>query len=103
MSVTRLEYQRLFVRAFPWTLAALSMAWLAWSFLRGLQGFLSVQSKLAALPDAPGFTDLVAVPLLAQLAQLTLLLAPLLTMQMLAGERRNGTLETLFAAGLSPT
>lgn len=102
MSVVRLEYQRLFVRAFPWTLAALSIAWLAWSFLQGLQAFLAVESRLAAQPDAPGFTDLAAVPLLAQLAQLTLLLAPLLTMQMLAGERRNGTLATLFATGLSP-
>jgi len=42
----------------------------------------------------------VAVPLLGQLAQLAFLVVPLLTMSVLAGERRNGTLPLLFAAGV---
>src|SRR6185312_14565408 len=54
----------------------------------------------AALPDGPGYVDLVAVPLLGQLAQLAFLVVPLLAMSTLAGERRNGTLPLLFAAGL---
>lgn len=102
MSMARLQWLRLRVSALPWVLAALTLALLAWTFLQALDQFLAHQSKLAALPGGPGFTDLVAVPLLGQLAQLSLLLAPLLTMSMLAGERRQGTLAVLFAAGLSP-
>ncbi len=102
MSLARLEWQRLRVSALPWVLLALSVALLAWVYLQALNGFLGAQSKLAALPSAPGFTDLVAVPLLSQLAQISLLLAPLIVMSALAGERRHGTLPVLFAAGLSP-
>lgn len=102
MSLARLEWQRLRVSALPWVLLALSVALLAWVYLQALNGFLGAQSKLAALPSAPGFTDLVAVPLLSQLAQISLLLAPLIVMSALAGERRHGTLPGLFAAGLSP-
>ncbi len=103
MSMARLEWQRLRVSALPWVLLALSLALLAWMFLQALNGFLGAQVQLAALPSAPGFTDLVAVPLLSQLAQLSLLLAPLMVMSAIAGERRHGTLPGLFAAGLSPS
>lgn len=102
MSVARLQFRRLYAGSVPWVLGALALAWLGWRFLLGLDAFLQAQDKLAALPDAPGFTDLVVVPLLAQVAELGMLLAPLLAMSMLAGERRAGTLPQLFAAGLAP-
>ena len=101
LSVARLEWRRLIVRPLAWVLAALTLAWLAWNFTLLLGGFLAGQIQRAALPDGPGFTDLVAVPLLAQLAQLAFLVVPLLSMSVLAGERRNGTLPLLFAAGVS--
>jgi len=103
LAVARLEGRRLRVRPLGWVLAALTLAWLAWNFTLLLGSFLSTQVQRAALPDGPGFTDLVAVPLLAQLAQLAFVVVPLLGMSMLAGERRNGTLPLLFAAGLSPS
>jgi len=103
LAVARLESRRLRVRPLGWVLAALTLAWLAWNFTLLLGSFLSTQVQRAALPDGPGFTDLVAVPLLAQLAQLAFVVVPLLGMSMLAGERRNGTLPLLFAAGLSPS
>lgn len=102
LAVARSEWRRLWVRPFAWTLAALALAWLGWQFVLALGQFLAVQVKLATLSDGPGYTDLVAVPLLAQFAQLALLLVPLMTMQVIAGERRAGTLPLLFAAGLSP-
>ncbi len=98
--VTRLEWRRLLVRPLAWVMAALTLAWLGWNFTLLLGNFLASQIQRAALPDGPGFTDLVAVPLLAQLAQLAFLVVPLLTMSVLAGERRNGTLPLLFAAGV---
>ncbi|MFC5524393.1 ABC transporter permease [Rhodanobacter ginsengisoli] len=99
-AVTRLEWRRLLVRPLAWVLAALTLAWLAWSFTLLLGGFLAGQIQRAAMPDGPGFTDLVAVPLLGQLAQLAFLVVPLLTMSVIAGERRSGTLPLLFAAGV---
>ncbi|MGS1120687.1 ABC transporter permease [Rhodanobacter sp. UC4436_H3] len=99
-AVTRLEWRRLLVRPLGWLLAALTLAWLSWNFTVLLGSFLAGQVQRAALPDGPGFTDLVAVPLLGQLAQLAFLVVPLLTMSAIAGERRNGTLPLLFAAGV---
>ena len=99
LAVTRLEWRRLLVRPLAWVLAALTLAWLAWNFILLLGGFLAGQIQNAARPDGPGFTDLVGVPLLGQLAQLALLVVPLLTMSVIAGDRRNGTLPLLFAAG----
>jgi len=100
VAIARLEWRRLLVRPLAWVLAALTLAWLAWNFTLLLGSFLAGQIQRAAQPDGPGFTDLVGVPLLGQLAQLAFLVVPLLTMSTLAGERRNGTLALLFAAGV---
>ena len=102
LAVMRLELRRLFVRPLAWVLGALTLAWLAWNFTLLLGSFLSLQIKLASLPDGPGFTDLVAVPLLGKLVELAFLVVPLLGMSTLAGERRNGTLPLLFGFGLAP-
>lgn len=100
LAVTRLEWRRLLVRPLAWVLAALTLAWLAWNFTLLLGNFLAAQIQRAAAPDGPGFTDLVAVPVLGQLAQLAFLVVPLLGMSAIAGERRNGTLPLMFAAGV---
>jgi ABC-2 type transport system permease protein len=112
-AVTRLELRRLFVRPLGWIIAALALAELGWRFALLLQIFLLNQVRLAALPDGPGYTDLVAVrmdssfitgsPLPFGVIELALLLVPLLTMSTLAGERSAGTLPLLFASGLSST
>lgn len=101
-AVTRLEWRRLLVRPLGWVLAALTLAWLAWNYTLMLGNFLAGQIQRAAQPDGPGFIDLVGVPLLGQLAQLAFLVVPLLGMSVIAGERRNGTLPLLFAAGVPP-
>ncbi len=80
LSVARLDLQRLLVRPFAWTLAAIALGALAWMFLQNLNAFLLAQ---------PGL-------------QICLLLAPLTTMHAIAGERRGHTLPLLFASGLSP-
>jgi len=102
LSVARLDLQRLLVRPFAWTLAAIALGALAWMFLQNLNAFLIAQPKLAANASGPGYTDLVAVPHLLAYMQLCLLLAPLITMHAIAGERRAHTLPLLFASGLSP-
>jgi ABC-2 type transport system permease protein len=103
LSVARLDLHRLLVRPFAWTLAAIALGALAWMFLQNLNAFMVAQPKLAANAGGPGYTDLVAVPHLLAYVQLCLLLAPLITMHAIAGERRAHTLPLLFAAGVSPT
>lgn len=103
LAMTRLELRRLFVRPLAWVLGALTLAWLAWNFTLLLGSFLAAQIRLAALPDGPGYTDLVAVPLLAKLAELAFLVVPLLSMSALAGERREGRLALLLGMGLEPS
>lgn len=110
-AVTRLELRRLFVRPLGWIIAALALAELGWRFALLLQIFLLNQVRLAALPDGPGYTDLVAVRMYSSLItgstlpfgviELALLVVPLLTMSTLASERSSGTLPLLFASGLS--
>lgn len=101
LAVTRIELRRLRVRPMAWLLAAATLALLGWQFLLQLDGFLAAQVKLAAMPDGPGVTDQVAMPVLAQLAKLAVLLVPLTTMHLVAGERRAGTLPQLLASGPS--
>jgi ABC-2 type transport system permease protein len=110
-AVMRLELRRLFVRPLGWVLAALTLAELAWRYVLLLGNFLGAQIRLAALPSGPGYTDMVSVPLLSSLltggmlpfgvAELALVIVPLLAMSTLAGERSNGTLPLLFGSGLS--
>jgi ABC-2 type transport system permease protein len=102
IAVTRLELRRVGVQPLAWVLAALTLAWLAWRFVLLLGAFLGMQIRLAALPDGPGFTDLVAVPLLAQLAFIAFLVVPLLGMSSLAGERRAGMLALYADMGVAP-
>ena len=62
--IARHEWRRLLVQPFAWTLAAVVLAFMAWQFLLALQAFIDLAPKLGGLKDAPGVTDLVAIPLL---------------------------------------
>lgn len=98
--IARHEGRRLVVQPFAWTLAAIVVALMAWQFLLSLQGFLQLAPKLGGIKDAPGVTDLVAIPLLRSFGNLLVLLVPLITMRTLAGERRAQTLPLLLASGV---
>lgn len=98
--LARHEWRRLAAQPFAWILAALVLALMAWQFLLALQAFLEISPRLGGLKDAPGVTDLVAVPLLHSLANVLAFVVPLVTMRSIAGERRAGTLPLLLASGL---
>ncbi|NCT66604.1 MAG: ABC transporter permease [Rhodanobacteraceae bacterium] len=98
--IARHEWRRLAVAPFAWTLAAVVVALMAWQFLLALQGFIDLAPKLGGLKDAPGVTDLVALPLLRSFSNLLMLLVPLITMRTFAGERRAATLPLLLASGV---
>lgn len=98
-TIVRNEWRRLFVQPLAWALLAAVLAVLAYFFLLTLQGFLGLMPKLAGMPSAPGTTDLVALPLLRAVASVLLIVAPLLGMRAIAGERQSGTLPLLQTSG----
>lgn len=98
--LARHEWRRLAVQPFAWILAAVVLALMAWQFLIAVQAYLEISPKLGGLKDAPGVTDLVAVPLLRSFSRVLAFVVPLLTMRSIAGERRAATLPLLLASGL---
>jgi ABC-2 type transport system permease protein len=98
--IARHEWRRLAVQPFAWMLAALVVALMAWQYLLALQGFVQLAPKIGGLREAPGVTDLVAIPLLRSFSNLLMLVVPLVTMRTIAGERRAGSLALLLAGGV---
>ncbi len=98
--LARNELHRLFLQPLAWAVLAAVLWILAYFFLLALQAFLLVMPKLAGNAAAPGVTDLVALPLLRAIANLLLLIVPLLGMRTFAGERQSGTLPLLLASGV---
>lgn len=99
--LARNELYRLFLSPLAWVILALCQLILAYLFLTHIDYFMQVQGKISAIPGAPGITELIAVPLLNNAATLLVLVTPLLTMRLIAEERRNDSLPLLFSAPLS--
>ncbi len=102
VAVFRCEWRRLWTRPLGWLLAALVLAGMGWEFVLMLSQFLALQVRLLAAGNTSGFTDLVTLPWLAMYVFAAIVMAPLMSMSSLAGERRNGTLAMLFSCGVSP-
>lgn len=95
------ELRGLFLSPLAWIMLAVLQALGAWIFLVRMDGFAAVQPRLTEMPGAPGLTVLVVTPLLRTVALLYTLVVPLVSMRMLSGERREGTLVLLLAAPVS--
>lgn len=99
-TLARNELRRLFVQPLAWALLAAVLVVLAYFFLVTLNSFLQLMPKLAALPDAPGVTDMIGLPLFRAIASVLLLVVPLLGMRSIAGEQHNASLPLLLASGI---
>ncbi len=97
------ELKTLFLSPLAWAILAVVQAILAYFFLIYLDYFVQIQPQLAALPNAPGVTSIVVVPLFATVAIVLLIVTPLLTMRLISEERRNKTLSLLLSAPVSAT
>jgi ABC-2 type transport system permease protein len=98
--LARHELRRLFVQPLAWVLLATVLGVLAYFFLLTLDACLALMPRIAGMADAPGVTDLVALPVLRATASLLLLVVPLLGMRTIAGEHQSGSLPLLLAAGI---
>lgn len=103
LNIARNELHRLFLSPLAWIILALSQLLLAYLFLTHIDYFNTIQSRISAIPGAPGVTEMIAIPLLNNAAIIILLLSPLLTMRTIAEERRNETLSLLASAPMSIT
>lgn len=97
------ELKSLFLSPLAWSILAVLQVILAWIFFVQVDTFLGIQPQLATLPNAPGVTDLVVAPLLANASVLLLMISPLLTMRLLSEERRSGSLQLLLSSPVSMT
>lgn len=97
------ELRSLFVSPLAWAILGVVQLLLAWVFLNQLDQFMGLQARLAQVPGAPGATELIVVPMYASAAVVFMLVVPLLTMRLIAEERRSGTLPLLFSAPVSMT
>lgn len=97
------ELKSLFASPLAWVILAFLQVILAWIFLTRLDYFLTVQDQLTRVPNAPGLTEIVVVPLFGITSIVLLMSVPLLTMRLIAEERRNQTMTMLISAPLSMT
>ena len=97
------ELRSLFLSPLAWAVLAVVQFILAYLFLSQVDTYLIWQPRLAAIEGAPGVSDIIIAPLLADAAIVMLLVTPLLTMRVLSEERRNRTLSLLFSAPVSMT
>jgi ABC-2 type transport system permease protein len=97
------ELRVLFASPLAWVVLAFLQVVLAMVFLSRLNTFVEVQPQIAMTPSAPGLTEIVAAPVFGTSTIVLLMVAPLLSMRLLAEERRNQTLPFLISAPVSVT
>ena len=95
------ELRMLFTSPLAWILLALIQLILTWVFLGRLDAFLEIQPQLLQIANPPGVTEIIISPVFAMAAIVLLMITPLLTMRLLAEERRNHTLVLLISAPVS--
>jgi len=103
LTIAGKELRRLFASPLAWVLLAFLQVVLAWVFLGRLDEYLVAQPQIAMMPTAPGVTEYVVIHAFGWVLFLLLILIPLLSMRLIAEERRNHTLPFLISAPVSAT
>src|SRR5258708_5590523 len=97
------ELRALFASPLAWVVLAFLQIVLAWIFLTRMDYFLTIQPQLARVSNAPGLTEIIVVPMFGIASIVLLMSVPLLTMRLVAEERRNQTMAMLMSAPISMT
>jgi ABC-2 type transport system permease protein len=103
VTIIRKELSMLFASPLAWLLLTLIQLVLTWVFLGRLDAFLEIQPQLLQIENPPGITEIIISPVFAMAAIVLLMVTPLLSMRLLAEERRNHTLTLLISAPVSMT
>ncbi len=97
------EFTRMFLSPLAWVILAVIQVILGWMFLVNIETFYQLQPQLVHLQVQPGVSDLIIAPLFSLAAIMLLMIMPLITMRSLAEEKKNKTIQLLFAAPISIT
>ena len=98
MTIACKEIRSQFLSPRTFAILAVNAALLGYLLLVQLERFAGLQGKLGSLTQAPGATELVILPLVKTAGFLFLVSTPLLTMNLLAEERRLKTLPLLLSS-----
>src|SRR5688572_28969323 len=90
------ELRNLFLSPLAWTVAGITQLICGFAFFLGILTYIR-------MPDAAGATSSITTQIFAWAAFVLLFIVPLLTMRVIAEERRNKTLALLFSAPVSIT
>ncbi len=99
--IARHEIRGLLRAPQTWWMLATLQCLVAWQFLAQLELFEQVLPKLRLLPEPPGVAQLVLNPTWQISGFLMLFFVPVLTMQTLSGERRQGLMTLWYSAPIS--
>jgi len=97
-AIARNELRSRFSSPSTWFVLCANAGVLGFLFLLQLEQFIQIAPQLESVAGAPGVTELVVMPLLRTAAFAALISVPVLTMNAIADERRQGTLVVLLAA-----
>jgi len=103
LTIAGRELKHLFLSPLAWCVLAVIQFIVAWLFLVQVDNFLKFAPSLAGMANAPGVTDAVAAPLFSTAGVIMLLVVPIMSMRLVAEERRSGTLSLLLSSPVSMT
>lgn len=98
LTIAMRELRSMFLSPLAWSILAVVTFIMAWLFLVQMDLFLQLQPRIAAIEDAPGITAIIAAPLADTASFVMMIFTPLLSMRLVADERRFRTLTLLFSA-----
>lgn len=101
ITIARKELRALFGAPLAWIVLAVLQLIFAYVFLVRLDNYQEVAPQLAMTPGRPGFTEMIVTPVFGMGAIVLLMVVPLLSMRLIAEERRNQTLTFLISAPVS--
>lgn len=103
LTIAGRELKHLFLSPLAWCVLAVIQFIVAWMFLVQVDNFLKFAPTLAGVAHAPGVTDAIAAPMFSTAGVVMLLVVPIMSMRLIAEERRSGTLSLLLSAPVSMT
>jgi len=99
--IARRELTSLFRSPLAWALLCVTQIVLAYRFLAQIELHLEFAEKLRAMPEPPGVSEIIVVPVLGAAALLLMFIVPVITMSAISGERRAGSLALLYSSPVS--
>ncbi|MCA3149718.1 MAG: ABC transporter permease subunit, partial [Rhodocyclaceae bacterium] len=97
------ELRALFSSPLAWVVLAFLQVTMAWILVTRLDAYLTVQTQLMQMDTPPGVTEIIVAPIFGAAAVILIMAVPLLSMRLIAEERRNQTMTFLISAPLSMT